>query len=182
MANGNESTRNPAAETEPQPAMLSPDEFVRELRSLRERMPVPDPAQTTAALRRRLAHVNADFVTASVSAAGVSEAVQMALGRSDEDLRQEIDAAGRWTAAIDEIRALLQSTIMANTVRKQRIGLAALQTYQICRQLIRDEAQRPRLATHLGEMKRLNRFGRPRRKATPAPTPEPEPVPETKTQ
>jgi len=178
MSNSNDSTLNPAVGSDTQPAMLSPDELVRELRALRERIPVPDPAPASAALRRRLAHVNADFVTASVNAAGVSEVVQKALGRSDEDLRQEIDAIGRWAAAIDEMRAMLQGSILANTIRRQRIGLASLQTYKICQQLARDDGHQSRLAAHISDMKRLNRFGRGRRK----PAPEPEPGTEVKTQ
>ena len=175
MANGNESTRNLAAESDPQPAMLTAEETVREIRALRARIPMPPP---TVAPRRRTGHVNADFVTATVNAVGVSEAVRTGLGRSDEELRQEIDAVGRWAAAIDEMRALLKSMTAANTVRRQRIGLAALQTYKICQQLARDEGQQTRLAAHISEMKRLNKFGRSRRK----PATEPEPVVATKTQ
>lgn len=176
MSNRNET--NPAVQSDTQPAMLSPDDVVRELRTLRDRIPVPEPARgsTSPMTRRRLAHLNADFVTASVSAVGVSEVVQKAVGRSDEELRAEIDAVGRWSTAIDEMRALLQRMITDNTIRRQRIGLAALQTYQICQQLARDEAQQPRLAVHISEMRRLNRFGRSRRK----PVPEPEPVIEPK--
>src|SRR5262245_23128270 len=104
MSNNNESIRTPAVESDTQPAMLSPEDTVRELRALRERIPMPVPASIPAMARRQLAHVDAGFVNASVSAAGVSEVVQKALGRTDEDLRQEIDAAGRWAAAIDEMR------------------------------------------------------------------------------
>ena len=180
MANGNESTRNSAAESETQPVVLSPEEVVRELRALRERIPVPASVSAPVSMRGRLAHVNAEFVTASVNAAGVSETVQSALGRSDEDHRQEIDAAARWVAAIDEMRALLKSMTTANTVRKQRIGLAALQTYKICQQLARDEGHRARLSSHLSEMKRLNKFGRSRKK--PATETEPGTTTKAKTQ
>ena len=179
MTTNNESIRTPAAASETQPALLSPDDVVRELRSVLERLPQPEPTQASVLARRRLAHVDADFVNASVSAAGVSEAIQKSLGRTDEDLRLEIDAVGRWAAAIDETRALLQRMITDNTVRRQRIGLAALQTYQICQQLARDETQQPRLAVHIREMKRLNRFGRRRKPVT---EPEPQPSTNTKTQ
>lgn len=47
-------------------------------------------------------------------------------------------------------------------------GLAALQTYQICQQLVRG-GKNAHLAAHLVEMKRLNKFGRSRRKAIPLP-------------
>jgi hypothetical protein len=163
--------------------MLSPDEVVRELRTLRERIATPEPTSASPALRRRLAHVDVTFVNASVSAAGVSETVQTALGRSDEDLRKEVDTANRWAAAIDETRTLLESMVTANTIRRQRIGLAALQTYKICQQLARDESHQPRLAVHISEMRRLTRVGRSRRKPVePGPEPQPQPEPQTKKQ
>ena len=175
MTTGNQTTRNLAQEADA-PAMLTPDDAVREFRALRDRIPTPEVTPATPALRRRLGHVNAEFVNASIAAVAVSQTVQTGLGRSDEDLRQEVDASGRWAAAIDEIRTLLQKLKLANVVRKQRIGLAALQTYKICQQLARDEAHQPTLAVHISEMKRLNKFGRARRK----PVTEPEPAPDTK--
>ena len=163
----------------PAPAMLSPEQIVQQLRALRAQIPLPDalPAMP-ASRRRRLAHVDAQFIVAAINASGASPAVQAALGRTDEDLRQETDASNRWTAVTDEVRALLQILLDANTLRRQRIGLAALQTYKICEQLARDDVHASRLAAHIGEMKRLNKFGRARRKAPqqdPQPTPEPTP-------
>ena len=162
----------------PAPEMLSPAQFVEELRALRARVPLPDALPDMPAVRRRrLAHVNEKFVVAAINATGVSPAVQTSLGRTDEDLRQESEASDRWTAAIDEVRALLQVLSDANLLRRQRIGLAALQTYQICRQLARDDAHAARLSAHIDEMKRLNKFGRSRRKA---PQPDSKPTPQSK--
>ncbi len=162
----------------PAPAMLSPEEVVQQLRTLRTQIPLPDPLPAMPAQRRRrLAHVNAPFVVAAINAAGASPAIQTALGRNDAELRQETDVSERWTAVIDEVRSLLQTLIDANTLRRQSIGLAALQTYQICQQLARDGGQATRLAAHIGEMKKLNKFGRQRRKAPqPAPQPPSQPV------
>ena len=50
----------------------------------------------------------------------------------------------------------------------QRIGLTALKTYAISRQLVRD-AEVPDLLPHVKEMQRLNKFGRVRRKAAQPP-------------
>jgi hypothetical protein len=171
MTSSTQETPNPS----PAPAMLSPEQVVEQLRALRTQIPLPDslPAMP-AARRRRLAHVNGQFVVAAINASGVSPAVQTALGRTDGELREESDVTDRWTAVIDEVRALLQSLIDANTLRRQRVGLAALQTYQICQQLARDDAHATRLETHIGEMKKLNKFGRSRRKA---PQPDPQPIP-----
>ena len=165
----------------PAPTMLSPEQTVQQMRALREQIPLPDalPAMP-ASRRRRLGHVDAQFVVAAINATGVSPAVQTALGRTDEDLRQENDVSVRWTAVIDEVRALLQSLLDANLLRRQRIGLAALQTYKICQQLARDDVQAAQLAAHIGEMKKLNKFGRRKKlpqpdgpQPTPAPAPQP---------
>src|SRR5437763_13986359 len=174
MASSTEQSQTPS----PAPAMLSPEQVVQQLRALREQIPLPDDALPAmpASRRRRLAHVDSQFVVAAINASGASPAVQTALGRTDEQLRQETDVSNRWTAVIDEVRALLESLVDANTLRRQRIGLAALQTYKICQQLARDDAQATRLAAHIGEMKKLNKFGRSRRKA-PQPGPQPIPAP-----
>jgi len=158
----------------PNPEPLTPEEFVRELRALAARMPIPTPAATPVAKRTRLSHVNSLFVEVTVSAIGASDAVQKALGRTDEDVRQEIDLISRWSAGNEELRRMLLAGIEANTIRRQRVGLTALQTYQICQQLARDEGNAS-LRTHVDAMKRLNKFARSRRKPAPRP-PEPEPV------
>lgn len=172
---------DPKSTLEPSPAVeltvvqLTPEEIVQQLRLLRPQMSLLDPEPGRSAMRRRLAHVHPEFVLAAINAAGVSEVVQSALGRTDEDLRQESDTNARWTAVADELRSLLRSVLTANTIRRQRLGLAALQTYQICVQLAREEGHATRLNTHIAEMKRLNRFGRTSRK--PATTPQPAPPP-----
>jgi len=157
----------------PTPAALSPEEVVQQLRALRAQISLPDtPLAVPASQRRRLAHVAAPFIDASINAAGASDVIQTALGRTDAELREENETAGRWTAVADELRAMLQSILLANSVRRQRVGLAALQTYKICQQLARDENHGARLNAHIAEMKKLNKFGRSRRKA-PQPTPQP---------
>jgi hypothetical protein len=151
---------NPAVGTEPP----TPEQLVAQLRAIREQIVIPAQVAAPASLRRRLGHVHPDFVNASINAVGASEPVQSALGRTDEELRQEIDATARMTAALDEARALEKVIVEAIAAQRQRSGLRALQTYQICRQLARDERHAARLAPHIAEMKRLNRFGRRRRK------------------
>ena len=153
---------------------LTPEEFIRELRALRARLPKPEPVVSPARLTRRLGHVDARFVEATVNAIGSSDAVQTALGRSDEDARNDIDHIGRWSAGDEELRGLMQDSLAANTIRRQRVGLTALQTYQICKQLARDD-RHARLRPHIAEMKRLNKFGRSRRRAA-------EPQPDVETQ
>lgn len=101
--------------------------------------------------------------------------MQTAVGRTDEDVRQEIDAAARWTAFTDEVRSLLALSTNADNVRRQRIGLAALQTYKICEQIAREDKNATRLTPHIAIMKSLNKFGRPRKKQPQEPTTQPAP-------
>ena len=160
-------------QTGTEPPMLTPDEIVQQLRAVRAQLALPDPAPPPNVLRRRFGHVNAEFIAAAINAVGAFEPVQLLLGRTAEALRQETDAAVRWSAVADELRALLQSVLMANVVRRQRLGLTALQTYQICQQLAREDGHALRLGAHLAEMKKLNRFGRGQKPASPAPVPQP---------
>jgi hypothetical protein len=60
-------------------------------------------------------------------------------------------------------------------MRRHRVGLASLQSYNISRQLVRHQDHSD-LLPHVHEMKRLNRFGRRRRNAS---SPAPEPAPQT---
>lgn len=155
-----------------EPPMLTPEQIVQLLRDVRTQMSLPDPAPVPGILRRRLGHVNADFVVAAINAIGATAAVEAVLGCSAEELRQETDASVRWSAVADELRALLQSVLVANALRRQRIGLAALQTYKICQQLVREDGQALRLGAHVAEMKRLNRFGRGQKPASVVPAPQ----------
>jgi len=168
----------------PVAAKLTAEEAVAVLRDLRDRLPLPDGAEVLVSKRRRSGMVDKDFAAAAANASGVIDVVQAAVGLTDGDLRNEMDAATRWTAFTDELRALLSTATNADTVRRQRIGLAAMQTYQICRQLARDDRNAARLGPHIAEMKRLNMFGRRRRQkvqtpdpTTPAPGPAPAPNP-----
>jgi hypothetical protein len=69
---------------------------------------------------------------------------------------------------------MLAAAVQADGVRRKSVNLAALQTYNICKQLARDRTHAPQVTAHLQEMKRLNKLGR---KKTSSPTPTPEPTP-----
>ena len=151
---------------------VTPETLVEQLRAIRQQ--IPDYMQrpnASAATLRRAANINANFIQATINAIGASAAVQNALGKTADGLQQQADEAARWTAVEDELRAMLKGVIAANLTRRHRIGLTALQTYSISRQLVR-QPEHSDLLPHLQEMKKLNRFGR-RRVApqTPAPPP-----------
>jgi hypothetical protein len=64
----------------------------------------------------------------------------------------------------------------ANLLRRHRIGLTALQTYQAARQLVRSD-EHAHLLPLVAEMKRLNRFGKKRPVKAAAPQPAATPAP-----
>ena len=160
-----------------EPAASTPDSIIEQLRVIRQQIPeytqlaIPD-----AKAIRRVAHINSDFIDAAINAVGASEVVQTAVGRTNVNLREENEDAGRWTAVEDELRAMLKGVVAANLVRRHRVGLAALQTYNISRQLIRQK-EHAGLLPHVQGMKRLSKFGRRRRIAQPPADPQPQPHP-----
>src|SRR3954447_26909706 len=161
------------ADTTNGPAAATPDSIIEQLRAMRQQipdyaqMPIPD-----AKAIRRVAHMNPDFIDAAINAVGASQVVQTAVGRTPVDLRAEDEQASRWTAVEDELRAMLKGVVTANLIRRHRVGLAALQTYSISRQLIRQK-EHADLLPHVQGMKRLSKFGRKRKVTPPAPEPQP---------
>ncbi|HEV2720167.1 MAG TPA: hypothetical protein VG323_09125 [Thermoanaerobaculia bacterium] len=155
---------------------LTPEELVETLRALRQRipdyvqLPIPDAKSV-----RAVASLDPQFKQSAINAVGASDLVKEAVGLTAEELRQMSEDADRWSAAADELRAMLQGVLASILTRRHRVGLASLQTYNITRQLVRHEDHSD-LLPHLHEMKRLNRFGRRRRKVAPEPAPGPQPT------
>jgi len=148
---------------------LTPEAVVEQLRTLRLQIPeytqLPPP---DARVIRRAAHVDADFAHAAINTVGASPAVQSALTRTPQELRQESDEITRWTAVEDELRAMLKGVTSANLVRRHRHGLTVLQAYSISQQLVRHR-DHAHLLPHVDGMKRMKKFGRRRAKAPSEP-------------
>ena len=167
---------DPTTAPDPTTTMLAPDEAVQMLRAIQARIPLPD-ASRIPHTKFNLGGVDPQFVTASVNAIGAVDAIQTAVGRNGEDARQEVETAARWTAFTDELRTMLAAALQADGVRRQSVNLAALQTYNICKQLARDKTRAPQVTAHLQEMKRLNKLGRRAKSSTGSPQPQPQPGP-----
>ena len=104
---------NPAVGPDTPPVALSPDEVVQFLRTLRQQIPLPGSELAKVSRTRRIAHVDAKFIETAVATLGAYVGVQLVLGRSDQDVRREIDETSRWSAVADELRALLESVLGA---------------------------------------------------------------------
>jgi hypothetical protein len=111
---------------------------------------------------RAASAVSVHFVNASINAIGASSNVQTAVGRTPEELLQESNDVARWSAVEDELHAMLKGVAGTNLARRHRLGLTALQTYGVTRQLAR-KPENADLLPHLSIMQSLNRFGRKKR-------------------
>lgn len=156
---------------------FTPEQIVEQLRILRQHVPNFGPlAATDAALIRKAAHVHDDMLRAATNTVGASPFVAGALGKDAETLRNERMEVSRWSAVEDELLALYRGVVSANLTRRHELGLAALQTYFITQQLVR-QREHADLLPHVAEMRRVNKFG-PKRRPQPAEPPAvPSPVP-----
>jgi len=157
----------------PDPTPMTPEAFVEALRSLRQH--VPSYQQLTVSERRAMgstAHINEDFVRATIDASGASDIVRTAMGAAPDELRTETADTGSWSAVAEELKAILKGVESAILVRRYRTAIKALQVYGFSQQLVR-LPEHADLLPHLDSMHRLNKFGRRRavKKVTPATDP-----------
>jgi hypothetical protein len=143
-----------------EPLLIEPEQLVNMLRAVRDQ--IPEYVQLPKADKRALqaaASVDKAFVERVIRATGEAEVVQQAIGMTPPQMQQESIDAGRWDAVEEQLRALLEGVSSANRIRKHRLGLAALQAYNICRQLVRKKAYAD-LLPHVQEMSALIKAGR----------------------
>lgn len=173
-------TPNPPAIAADGGMPFTQQQILEHLRLVRKH--VPDFGPLTVAESSPLhpaANVPNDLIEEAINTIGASTAIEAALGRTPEVLRTELEDAVLWSAVESELRTLLSGVAAANLARRYRLGLTALQTYSIARQLVRQK-EHADLLPHVDAMRRLNRFGRKRRPASsvspplvPAPAPAP---------
>lgn len=148
---------------------MTPEQIVEQLRVLRQHIPLYgplDPRETRT--MSRVAAVSRPFVEAAITTVGASTPVRDALGASADEMRADAAEIGRWSAVEDELSKILQGVRSGNLTRRHHLGMAALQTYQISRQLARS-SDHAELLPHIETMRRLNKFGRIRRKPVETP-------------
>lgn len=154
----------------------NPEDVVAQLRAIRQT--IPDYGQVPVATRKTMraaSAVSVHFVNASINTIGASSTVQTAVGRTPEDLLQESNDVARWSAVEDELQAMLTGVAATNLSRRHRLGLTALQTYGVTRQLAR-KPENADLLPHLAIMQSLNRFGRKKKTSDQNPSPNPAPA------
>ena len=156
---------------------LTPEQILEQIRVLRLHVPDFGPLATSDSRSlHTVARVPADMIQEAVNTIGASRAVEAVIGKTPEELLSEQDEAARWSAVESELRTMLSGVAAANLSRRYRLGLTALQTYNITRQLVRQK-EHADLLPHFDSMRKLNRFGRGRRRPAAVPPPVPAPVP-----
>jgi hypothetical protein len=151
---------------------LTPEQIVEQLRSLRQHIPDFGPLSPADALsRRRAANVHVELVKGAINSVGASSYLEGAIGKGAEVLRVEKADEARWSAVEDELATMHKGVAAANLSRRYRLGITALQTYAIARQLVRQE-EHADLLPHVEAMKRASKFGRRRRVQAPAVQPD----------
>jgi hypothetical protein len=152
---------------------ITPEDVLAQLRAMRAQIPefTQRPAYSGPALHSA-ATIDPQFIDAATAAIGTSDQLQHALSVTPENCVAEASEASRWAQVEDEAAAFFSGIRNANLGRRHRIGVRALQAYQMTKQLVRFNEQAD-LKPHLAEMRKHNRLGRGRR--TPAPVPQPAP-------
>jgi hypothetical protein len=158
--------------------VLTPEELLSVVRDLASRAPVVAPAAVTSDIQRaKIARLNQDLVDASISAMSSTAEVQAALGRSDADVRDEDNESLSWAISIDAAKSLINDLAATNGRRRERVGLAALQTYLISKSLAKNAKHASTLAPHVATMKRILARTRGKKRPPQVPAPAPSPVP-----
>ena len=161
----------------PGPVKLTPEEVIAQLRTMRSQIDdvAPLTKQQSKLLRQRVRRQPKTIVEASINVIGVLDNVSQAIGQPLDEVRQLQDDTLRWDALVDEARAFLKDIEGATLIRHQRLGLIAMQAYQIGTQLAKDPDNAV-LVPHVEEVKRLKGVSR-RKKTHQAPqTPAPAPA------
>lgn len=158
----------PAATDTP---MLTPEQFIEQLRALQRQIPEFVQLAKTREMRtiRRIAKLSDEYSHEGIGAVGASEVVQSAIGQTPEQLHQSEDEIARWAVAESEVRTMLRGMSAGNLVRRHRLGLAVMQAYHVSRQLVRQE-EHAHLLPHVERMAQLRKLNRRRNK--PAAEPE----------
>jgi hypothetical protein len=154
---------------------LTPEQVVDQLRALRQQIPefVQLPNDRELKQIRRTVNLNAEFAHEAFSAVGASEIVQTAIGNTPADLHVAEDEVARWATVESELRSMLRGLTVANLIRRHRLYQAALQAYNVSKQLVRQE-DHANLLPHVESMIRIRKFSRRRAKpAAAAPQPQP---------
>jgi hypothetical protein len=165
-------TQSPAADPS-QPAMITSEQAVAQLRALLAQ--VPDVAELTPQERtflRTTSRIPEPAIRASIQVLAASSDVAQVVAQP-ADVRQQVEEDSNWALFENEMRAALKRVADGNLVRQKRTRVIATQAYLVAQQLAKTPGNAS-LAEHVNEVKRLRKAGRHKKATNPAPqTPAP---------
>ncbi len=175
--NVKKSRKQAAADAPPAVPMLTPEQFVEQLRALRAQVAEVSPltAEQRRALRNQAAE-SESVIQASINVISASDTIiGTAVGAPAEGVQTMVDEANRWEVVENELKATWQGVAGANLIRRQKIAVIAAQAYNIGKQLARVPGGKD-LVPHVAEVRRQRSLARrkkrtPKTPGTPAPAP-----------
>src|SRR3954454_3854633 len=116
-------SQTPAAADTPQAdPMLTPEQFVDELRALMARVPdLPSLTRQERRLLQQHTRVADSEAQAAINVVHASDKVAQVVGAPTDDIRRVMEDGSRWALAENELKGALQSVADANLVRRQRV-------------------------------------------------------------
>ena len=164
----------------PDPANLTAEEVIAQLRTMRSRIDDVSPLskERRKLVKMRLRTQTAPVVEASISVIGSSDKVAQAVGQPLEGVLQLQSDSVHWNLVADELRSFLKGIEGANLLRREELAFIASQAYSFGSQLARSPINAD-LVPQVEEIKRLKTLAR-RKKASQNPPP-PSPAHETST-
>jgi len=169
------SRKQAAADTPPVP-MLTPEQFVEQLRALRAQVAEVSPLTVEQRrILRKQGTISETVVQASINVISASDTVTNAVGAPAEGVQAMIDEGNRWEIVENELKATWKGVEGANIIRRQKIAVITAQAYIIGKQLAR-VPEGADLVPHVEEVRRQRNLARRKKRATQTPgTPAPAP-------
>jgi hypothetical protein len=154
--------------------MFTPEDVLEQVRILGERIPelVQLPNDRAMQKMRRKSKLNPEFAHKAISAIGASATVQSAIGNTPEELLQAEEEATAWGLVEEALSRLLRGVAAGNVVRRERLAHAALQAYNVSKQLVKQEDHGD-LLSHVERMKRVPKYVSSRRRKPAGEQPQP---------
>jgi hypothetical protein len=161
-------TSSNTAGTDPQPAVVTPEQVVEQLRAVRASL--GELTSLTHAERKRLSrdmNPSIDVLHAQINMIGAADEVAAAIGVPAGEVKALADNSGSWTAVEDELRVMLTAVESRNLVKRRELHDLTSRATNIGAQLARDPEHAAVLGTHIQEIRRLKRLGRRKKPAKP---------------
>jgi hypothetical protein len=165
-----------AADTPPAVPMLTPEQFVEQLRALRAQVAEISPLTVEQRrILRKQGTISETVVQASINVISASDTVTSAVGAPAEGVQSMVDEGNRWEIVENELKATWKGVEGANIIRRQKIAVITAQAYIIGKQLAR-VPEGADLVPHVEEVRRQRNLARRKKRAsqtpgTPAPAP-----------